>query len=394
MLVADCVVATLLTLIVLTGCGGSQIGQSQTSAPKSASLTSIAIGQGSPSILPGQSEQFTATGVFSDGSKQDLTAKVVWSSSQPAIATIASSGMAIAVAPGAATISATSGPVSNSARLTVMSPPPPAPPQPPAPVTLLSIAVTTASPSIQLGLTQQFSAMGSFSDGSTQNLTNSASWSSSPAGIVGIDGSGLATAVGIGNATVTASSRSVSGTTTVAVSAPDGVGLLKVVNDGSQGDTPATGNLCDLIYVFSNEQLLECCGCVVTPNGSRDYDVRKHLLANTLTGQNPTEVVLQQVSSGPAGASVDFDATTCVGNPDGSVSCPTSGACDPTNAAPLPGLHGWLTQVQTVAGMVGVTEHDVQFPDLGNGLMDLSEDCRALIELGSGRGLCTCGTSD
>ena len=38
--------------------------------------------------------------------------------------------------------------------------------------TLLSIAVTPANPSIATGTTQQFTATGTFSDNSTQNLTS------------------------------------------------------------------------------------------------------------------------------------------------------------------------------------------------------------------------------
>ena len=44
--------------------------------------------------------------------------------------------------------------------------------------TLQSIAVTPANPSVAKGLTQQFTATGTFSDGSTQNLTGSVTWAS------------------------------------------------------------------------------------------------------------------------------------------------------------------------------------------------------------------------
>src|SRR5215208_3371245 len=48
-----------------------------------------------------------------------------------------------------------------------------------APVVLESIDVTPINPSLQTGLTQQFTATGAFSDGSTQDLTAAATWSSS-----------------------------------------------------------------------------------------------------------------------------------------------------------------------------------------------------------------------
>jgi trimeric autotransporter adhesin len=40
--------------------------------------------------------------------------------------------------------------------------------------TLTSISVTPVNPSVAIGLTLQFTATGNYSDGSTQNLTNSA----------------------------------------------------------------------------------------------------------------------------------------------------------------------------------------------------------------------------
>ena len=48
--------------------------------------------------------------------------------------------------------------------------------------TLSSIAVTPANPTISAGGAQQFTATGTFSDNSTQNLTNSATWSSTNTG--------------------------------------------------------------------------------------------------------------------------------------------------------------------------------------------------------------------
>ncbi len=48
----------------------------------------------------------------------------------------------------------------------------------PAP-TLSSIAVTPGNPTISTGATQQFTAMGTYSDGSTQNITSQVAWSSS-----------------------------------------------------------------------------------------------------------------------------------------------------------------------------------------------------------------------
>ncbi len=61
--------------------------------------------------------------------------------------------------------------------------------------TLQSIAVTPANPSIAKGLTQQFTATGTFSDNSTQNLTAQVTWASATTATATINSSGLATAL-------------------------------------------------------------------------------------------------------------------------------------------------------------------------------------------------------
>jgi len=89
--------------------------------------------------------------------------------------------------------------------------------------TLDSIAVTAASPSLMVGGTDQMTAMGTYSDGSTQNLTNSATttWSSTNAKVATITASGIATGVAAGTATFTATSGTVTGTSAmVTVSQP------------------------------------------------------------------------------------------------------------------------------------------------------------------------------
>src|SRR5437868_6221279 len=65
--------------------------------------------------------QLTASGVYSDGSTQDLTASVTWTSAAPATAAISSSGLATSIDPGTSTITATLGTKSENALSTVMT---------------------------------------------------------------------------------------------------------------------------------------------------------------------------------------------------------------------------------------------------------------------------------
>ncbi len=73
------------------------------------------------------------------------------------------------------------------------------------PPTLQSCAVTPSNPQISNGGGQQFTAVGYYSDGSTQNLTGSATWSSSDATVATISAAGYASSTGLGSTTITAS---------------------------------------------------------------------------------------------------------------------------------------------------------------------------------------------
>ena len=84
-----------------------------------ASLTSIAVTPASSSVVVGSTQQFTATGTYSDNSTQPLTS-ATWSSSASAVATISSTGLATAMEMGTTTISATLTGISGSAPLTVV----------------------------------------------------------------------------------------------------------------------------------------------------------------------------------------------------------------------------------------------------------------------------------
>ena len=85
-------------------------------------LVSIAVTPETSTLSPGTTQQFIATGTFSDSSTQVLQS-VTWSSSSEVIATISNDatnhGTALAVAAGNSTITASAGAISGSAILTV-----------------------------------------------------------------------------------------------------------------------------------------------------------------------------------------------------------------------------------------------------------------------------------
>ena len=102
--------AAILSLAALfASCGGGGGGG------EGATLTSITVTPTNPSIALGASRQFKATGRYSDSSTKDITASVVWDSSDKTKATIDSGGRATSVAVGPTTITASDGGISSTA---------------------------------------------------------------------------------------------------------------------------------------------------------------------------------------------------------------------------------------------------------------------------------------
>ena len=183
------------------GAGTTKIGATLNGVSGSTNLTvtgtsliSIAVTPPSPSIAAGLTQQFVATGTYSDNSTQNLTGSVTWMSATTSVATIAAGGLATGKTAGTSNITASIGGVTSPVDVLTVTPP-----------ILESIAVTPAGPSITVGLTQQFTATGTYSDNSTQNLTGSVTWTSGTLSVATFGAGGLATSVGVGTSNITAS---------------------------------------------------------------------------------------------------------------------------------------------------------------------------------------------
>jgi hypothetical protein len=223
--------ASICALALLSSCSHSPSSVDPT-------LVSIAVTAPNLSMARGTTEQFTATGTFSDHSNRNLSSSVTWSSLTPSVATITASGSVTAASIGTSEIQAVSGNVSSSATLTVTA------------AALVSIAVTAPSLSIAKGTSDQFTATGTFSDNSTQNLTNSVTWSSMSAGVATITTAGLASGVAPGTSNIQASSGNIHGSATLTVSAATLVSIavtapnLSIAKGNSEQFT-ATGTFSD-----------------------------------------------------------------------------------------------------------------------------------------------------
>lgn len=135
------------------------------------------------------------------------------------------------------------------------------------------------------------------------------------------------------------------------------------------------GNLCAMVYVFdADQQLTECCGCVETHNGLRTLSVNTNLTSNPLTGRKSTNGVIKVVSA-------------AVNN----------SPCDPTtNVTPTANLRVWATHIQNKVGTAyPITETESSDSTLGaTELANLQAQCAFVAILGSGQGVCSCGTGD
>src|SRR6185436_6003186 len=88
-------------------------------------LVAIAVSPDVATLARGTSQAFTALGLLSDGTRQDLTGQVTWSSSDDSIATVSSAdgsqGLVTGLAVGIVTVSASFAGVSGSAMVEVSS---------------------------------------------------------------------------------------------------------------------------------------------------------------------------------------------------------------------------------------------------------------------------------
>lgn len=180
-----------------------------------ATLTKIDLVPISATITVGMDRAYQAIGTYSNHLRQDLTTQVTWHSSNINNATVSnapgSQGVATGINQGNVIISASLDGIVGRGDLKITSP------------DLISIKVTPDGSTIPNGTQQQFIAIGTYSDGSTQDLTTAATWESSDTSIAGISSAtgtkGLAQAISPGPTTISATYNGIPGSTLLTVSA-------------------------------------------------------------------------------------------------------------------------------------------------------------------------------
>jgi len=150
-------------------------------------------------------------------------------------------------------------------------------------------------------------------------------------------------------------------------------GQVRIVNNSGS-------SLCANIYVTDPyQEMSECCSCPLSDKAARILSINNDLTANPGTGVTLTDGSIAIVSS--------------AGGPSAGASTSDSVACgDPATAKPAPELSAWATHAQTDA-LLTETEF-TPVPLAKAALADLQSECAALELIGSGHGICTCGTGD
>ncbi len=180
-------------------------------AVTAATLSSLTV-TADTTIQVGGTEQFDASLIDSDGNPYDVTAFATWSATDlhgHNVATIDADGLATGLSVGTSTITASWLTLTGSTTLTVSN------------AWLVSIAVTPANGTFVVGWPVQFTATGTYSDGSTRDITRQVMWKSSSRSLARVSNSyfskGVVTPRAAGTPTITATDpRSrISGSTTL-----------------------------------------------------------------------------------------------------------------------------------------------------------------------------------
>lgn len=230
--------------ITATSEGKSDTATITVTAPPAAAVASVSVSPNSGAIVVGSTLSLSATTV--DASGATLTGRTVtWSSSDPQIASVSSSGVVTAVAAGSATITAMSEGKTGSAQITVTVPP------------VATVSVTPNTDTLQIGGTVALSATPR--DGSGAALSGRAvTWSSDAPGVASVSADGVVTANSAGTATITATSEGKTGAATITVQPPAPVSVASVVI------TPAIATLRSNDSLVLTAEVLDASGNTLT----------------------------------------------------------------------------------------------------------------------------------
>lgn len=210
-----------------TGVPGSKLISVTAKAENSISITPAGV----TSRPVGTEFRYEAILTFTDASFDNVSEAVQWQSSDPAIAMVSnepgSKGKMFGRTVGSVTVTASGGGLTSApVTFTVLS------------GVLQSIVIAPSTPqSKNIGETAQFTAQGSYSDGSSQDITKTVVWNSDSPGVAIITSTapneGALAATGAGLATITAGKDGVTSPgTSVVVAPPTAITTVAQINGG------------------------------------------------------------------------------------------------------------------------------------------------------------------
>lgn len=203
-------------------------------------LIDISVSPVTLTLPNGSIQQYIATGLYTDNSTEDLSETVIWSVDN---ATINSDGLLTATSVGASTVTASIDETIGSASLTTSS------------AVLQSLSIN-ASPIIAKGITEQLSAIGVFSDGSSKDISNLVSWSSNNTEITTVvENTGFLTAIETGNSLITASTESLS--TTVSIDISDATIVEIAITPSALSLAKGSSNAVNIIAIFTDQSFVD-----------------------------------------------------------------------------------------------------------------------------------------
>lgn len=157
----------IFLLLLNTACGGGSGASFDNEGARL--LEAIEVAPVESTIPQGESLTYSATGVYSDGSSEDISGIVIWSTADASIAAVDESGNARALAQGTTQIIAQMADITGFADLTVV--------MDTTPPEVEDLRIFPPLAVIPLGGTQDYRATAFFDDGSQQDVTFAGSWS-------------------------------------------------------------------------------------------------------------------------------------------------------------------------------------------------------------------------
>jgi hypothetical protein len=153
-------------------------------APPAPKVVKLGVSAPRRELKPAETMNLALHGVFSDGSENEISSAVDWSSSDSQVAAVDSQGRVTALQPGTAAITAIHGGITSSAwTVAVKAPEPPAP-------RLMTLAVNASKKELWPREKLILRATGNYSDGAKKSLSNGVSWVSSDTSVASVKAGG------------------------------------------------------------------------------------------------------------------------------------------------------------------------------------------------------------